>query len=233
MKRIILLLIAALGSLLLCGCPDNPYWEYSARSFVLYYSHTDLESISLDFGRNSINYLDIPLGNDELLYHVGFAGGGSCGITSSGSRKIDYDLLCEKHGDVTYNKKIRIYGNELYDERCACDFINLEIWSSAAWDVEHPAGTSLGNIVRFICNTPLPYIRSGYMQKYSDEKGGEYYPVDCLVSELMRDDMTLLHAWGFFICFTTPPTLDKQHTLFVRLTADDGTEFEASLDVQF
>lgn len=83
-------------------------------------------------------------------------------------------------------------------------FTDLEIWSTADWDAGHPAGTPLDDIVRFESDTPWPYIRSGYTQRYSDKKRGEYYPVHCLVSELTADDMTLLPDY-FLSCLPRVP----------------------------
>ena len=129
---------------------------------------------------------------------------------------------------------IRVY---FYDQglnpRCFRDFVNLEVWSSADWDAEHPAGTSLNDLARFSSNTPWPYIQSGYTQKYHEQLNGEYYPVDKLISELTPDDMTLLPRGGFYFRFVTRPAQPGKHTLFVRLTADDGKVFEASCDVEF
>ena len=58
-------------------------------------------------------------------------------------------------------------------------------------------------------------------------------PVDKLISELTPDDMTLLPRGGFYFRFVTRPAQPGKHTLFVRLTADDGKVFEASCDVEF
>ena len=152
----------------------------------------------------------------------------------SGKKKDFYNQLCEKHNDVSYNRRVRVY---FYDQglnpRCFRDFVNLEVWSSADWDAEHPAGTSLNDLARFSSNTPWPYIQSGYTQKYHEQLNGEYYPVDKLISELTPDDMTLLPRGGFYFRSVTRPAQPGKHTLFVRLTADDGKVFEASCDVEF
>lgn len=133
---------------------------------------------------------------------------------------------------MTYNRKVRYSYGEYNRPRCSCFFTDLEIWSTADWDAGHPAGTPLDDIVRFESDTPWPYIRSGYTQRYSDKKRGEYYPVHCLVSELTADDMTLLPDY-FFILFTSRPALDLQHTIRVRLTDDAGNVYEAGIDVDF
>lgn len=213
MKKLLLIIVV-----LFISC-EPPSWVYDARSFVLHYA--GMESISLWQEKG-----------DKMLWHVSFGDGKLFTIRSEGAGKAVFDRLCEKHGDVTYNRAIRIYADKRYDYRCAEDFVNIEITSSADWDADHPAGSSLGDIVRLISNTPLPYIRSGYTQKYSEEKGGEYYPIDKLVSELTPDDMMLLSN-GIKYRFTQPPTLSREHTLTVRLTTDEGKVFTASVDAVF
>lgn len=164
-------------------------------------------------------------------YLVDFIGEGEWDIAMSGEKKDFYNSLCEKHNDVFYNRRVRIYNN-VVDTRCFRDFVNLEVWSSADWDAEHPAGTLLNDLARFYSNTPWPYIQSGYTQKYHEQPNGEYYPVDKLISELTPDDMTLLPREGFYFWFVSRPAQPGKHTLFVRLTADDGKVFEASCDVE-
>ena len=109
---------------------------------------------------------------------------------------------------------------------------------SSIWRCGVPP-TGMPNILRgrrstiWRSNTPWPYIQSGYTQKYHEQLNGEYYPVDKLISELTPDDMTLLPRGGFYFRFVTRPAQPGKHTLFVRLTADDGKVFEASCDVEF
>ena len=149
-----------------------------------------------------------------LGYSVDFVGEGEWDIAMSGKKKDFYNQLCEKHNDVSYNRRVRVY---FYDQglnpRCFRDFVNLEVWSSADWDAEHPAGTSLNDLARFSSNTPWPYIQSGYTHKYHEQLNGEYYPVDKLISELTPDDMTLLPRGGFYFRFVTRPAQPGKHTL--------------------
>ena len=215
MKKLVLLLCV----LSAVGCVKS-YEDYYTRSFVLSYGNMRGISVAMtDFG---------------LGYSVDFVGEGEWDIAMSGKKKDFYNQLCEKHNDVSYNRRVRVY---FYDQglnpRCFRDFVNLEVSSSADWDAEHPAGTSLNDLARFSSNTPWPYIQSGYTQKYHEQLNGEYYPVDKLISELTPDDMTLLPRGGFYFRFVTRPAQPGKHTLFVRLTADDGKVFEASCDVDF
>ena len=94
-------------------------------------------------------------------------------VLSYGNMRGISVAMTEKHNDVSYNRRVRVY---FYDEglnpRSCRDFVNLEVWSSADWDAEHPAGTSLNDLARFSSNTPWPYIQSGYTQKYHEQLNG-------------------------------------------------------------
>ena len=207
MKKLIILCSAVLGSLLFCGClPSSaPYEDFYSRSFVLRYCQ--VSDISIERRYYSEDDPDYNLG-----YFIRVVSDKLYRANRNGEEKQVYDALCEKYNDVTYNRKVRYSYDEYYPPRCSCFFTDLEIWSTADWDAGHPAGTPLDDIVRFKSDTPWPYIRSGYTQRYSDKKRGEYYPVYCLVSELTADDMTLLPD-SFFILFTSRPSLDLQHTI--------------------
>ncbi len=213
MKKLVLLLCV----LSAVGCVKS-YEDYYTRSFVLSYGNMRGISVAMTYSQ---------------WYHVDFVGEGEWDVRMSGKKREFYDALCEKHNDVSYNRQVRLPLDFSEDSRCFRDFVNLEVWSSADWDAEHPAETSLNDLARFYSNTPWPYIQSGYTQKYHEQPNGEYYPVDKLISELTPDDMTLLPRGGFYFWFVTRPAQPGKHTLFVRLTADDGKVFEASCDVEF
>ena len=222
MKRLLFLI----SLLSLTGCIRADIRVYNTRAFVMGYQ--GMNRIYITQGNT--------IGDKKLYYHVNFSRTNErWGIFFEDGRDY-YEELCEKHNDTYYNRRVEINHSVVGPTpwlRCARDFVGLEVWSSADWDAEHPAGTSLNDLTRFSSETPWPYIRSGYVEKYSDEKDGEYYPIDKLVAELTPDDMTLLPEYGFRIAFKKLAAEHGKHTLFVRLTADDGTVFEASEEAEF
>lgn len=109
MKKLVLLLCV----LSAVGCVKS-YEDYYTRSFVLSYGNMRGISVAMtDFG---------------LGYSVDFVGEGEWDIAMSGKKKDFYNQLCEKHNDVSYNRRVRVY---FYDQglnlRCFRDFVNLEV----------------------------------------------------------------------------------------------------------
>ena len=107
MKKLVLLLCV----LSAVGCVKS-YEDYYTRSFVLSYGNMRGISVAMtDFG---------------LGYSVDFVGEGEWDIAMSGKKKDFYNQLCEKHNDVSYNRRVRVY---FYDQglnpRCFRDFVNL------------------------------------------------------------------------------------------------------------
>ena len=138
---------------------------------------------------------------------------------SVGGDKTLYDEWCQKHGDMSYNRKEEYkIGDTPPHEFVAADYTAIEIVSDTDWDTEHPAGTSLADIAMFYSASPIRYIQSGYSREYdwSDTpmpgyvykhmqnwthlrlRDGIYkgktpfYPVKKLASELKPEDMVLL-----------------------------------------
>ncbi len=101
-----------------------------------------------------------------LGYSVDFVGEGEWDVAMSGKKKDFYNQLCEKHNDVSYNRRVRVY---FYDQglnpRC---FGISSIWRCGVPPTGMPnilRGTSLNDLARFSSNTPWPYIQSGYNAK--------------------------------------------------------------------
>ncbi len=217
MKKILLLLIA----LTMFSC-DLREKKVFLRSYVMHYY--DVERVIL---REDISSEVLVKGMYIEFYHLTSLGA----YNSTGSLKRSYDALCEKHNDMTYNRKFVIWDSAgpHQTSNIGIDFVSIDIVSDIDFDTEHPAGESLGDIVRFRSISSKPYIDSGY-------KGSEYTTVEGLVSELTPDQLTLLGQNTFIggLYFETSPTLEKTHTFTVTMTPDDGREpFTASIEMTF
>ncbi len=93
-----------------------------------------------------------------------------------GRKKTEYGRLCEKHNDMSYNRKFEeVYPGQV-PRHMDTDFTAVEITSDADWDATRPAGSSLADITMFHSVSPKKYIDSGYKDKF-DWKKGDYYPL--------------------------------------------------------
>ncbi len=182
-------------------------------------------------------------------------------LNSKGEQKEKFERLCQKHGDVSYNRvrMLPTFGTTELISFADRDFSMIEITSDSDFDAEHPAGTSLGDIVRFLGSSPIKYIQSGYSKYYHyDEKdyseaykkllimlGYNYYfdpsvgltdyPIDKKVETLTEKDLILLGGSGGLgvLYFEKTPENIKEHTITLKMTTDDGDVFENSIKIVF
>ncbi len=227
MKKIILLLVLTIGFV---SCfPDEKIY---LRSYVMEY---------YDVGGIVLQDIEGVVDTDTQ-FRVSTTYGSHIGSwDSKGEQKTAYDALCRKHGDMTFNRNLKVNfgsGGGLY-RYPGVDFTAIDITSSADYDDEHPAGTSLGDIVMAEFGSAKPYIDSGY-KKYDKAVGRMGELKVCLINkrfnEFTPDDLTLLgydNSYLGWFNFVSGPTLGKEHTFTVTLTADDGRVFSDSMQVTF
>ena len=231
MKRL-LPILCLMVVFLLCSCEDKDYAPtYTSYHYIWDYSRVDtfaLRSVSasvlgLDFFSTKKPGVSGVLNDDELYeWH-------------------------RKHRDTNY-KKERSVNNMVTGT--AIDFDSIWVFSDSDYDEAHPAGSSLNDIVRFVSTSPMPYIKSKYKKTYdwSDDYmqslstlicfrftiGSDYgaYPIDGVLSTLGKDDFQLLtfasHGIGGMGVLVFPtPTLERVHTIGVRVLSSEGEVYEA------
>ncbi|MDO4190922.1 MAG: hypothetical protein Q4D14_04460, partial [Bacteroidales bacterium] len=91
-------------------------------------------------------------------------------------RQSDIDIferMNNRHSDTCYYRKCIIYDSWLYPCRnYACfDIESIVVTCVEDFDEQHPAGSILNDIIRFVGITPIPYIKSGYEAEYNWESG--------------------------------------------------------------
>ena len=155
-----------------------------------------------------------------------------------GGEKTTYEALCRKHNDLTYNKKREYHLRPEWGVCSAVDFIEIDIVSDKDFDAEHPAGTSLKDIVRFVSISPKKFIDSGYKETFNWEKNEpkifkkeedtnklfnyselkNYFPINMLLKDIGTDEMQMLpvNTHGILF-FDKQPTAEKEHLLTVTI----------------
>lgn len=181
-------------------------------------------------------------------YHMG----------STGMDAEVYDQLCFKHEDMSYNK-IRSIGPAIEDSTpffIDCDFSSIDVCADTDFNEEHPAGSNLADVVRFMSWSPIKYIKSDYSQLYQynpeDLSSAFYpimrvyfaekyfqkgslstcYPIDKLIRDIESDDLVLLghDAPGFLgaLHFEILPDDDTEFNVTVTFNTDDGKSLSAT-----
>ena len=154
-----------------------------------------------------------------------------------GGEKTTYEALCRKHNDLTYNKKREYRLSPEWGVCSAVDFREIDIVSDKDFDAEHPAGTSLKDIVRFVSISPKKFIDSGYKETFNWRRNKpqifrkdsiiqimflseteSYFPINGLLKDIGKDEMQMLpvNTHGILF-FDKEPTAEKEHLLTVTI----------------
>ena len=229
MKRLILLSIAVL--LLLLGC-DRAKTVLFRSYITIYYYSKNIQLKITDDGNIAIykKYTSEDVNIKTASYS----------FKSKGEEKKKYDELCKIHNDMSYNQKRSYIVAPLWGRCSAIDFREIDVISDKDFDSEHPAGTSLKDIVRFVSVSPKKFIDSGYKETFNcrrnkpkifkkesmissmfHEETENYFPINGLLKDIGSDEMQMLpEDTHGILFFDKEPTAEKEHTL--KVTIDIG-----------
>lgn len=171
---------------------------------------------------------------------------GNRNMADIGKEYDEYLQLCTKHHEkggfmrkVTYWK-----GGDIFEWHTFYDFdpISIDVFSDADFDENHPAGTSLGDIVVFEGTIPYPFINNGY-------DGSDAETVCKKLDELTTEDMILCFHNGYMthigdydfqkrvekpnLLISQKPALYQYHNFTVTITDDYGCTFSAVCSADF
>ena len=161
----------------------------------------------------------------------------SYSFKSKGEEKKKYDELCKIHNDMSYNQKRSYIVAPLWGRCSAIDFREIDVISDKNFDSEHPAGTSLKDIVRFVSVSPKKFIDSGYKETFNwrrnkpkifkkesmissmfHEETENYFPINGLLKDIGSDEMQMLpEDTHGILFFDKEPTAEKEHLLTVTI----------------
>ena len=219
MKRLILLSIVT--ALLYQSCDRARYHVF--KSYVTRYCKFE------DIGIDTTKAGNIIIRGKGRVKHYSWR--------DEGGEKTTYEALCRKHNDFTYNKKREYHLRPEWGVCSAVDFREIDIVSDKDFDAEHPAGTSLKDIVRFVSISPKKFIDSGYKETFNWEKNEpkifkkdsmiqimfqreteNYFPINMLLKDIGKDEMQMLpvNTHGILF-FDKEPNAEKEHTLTVTI----------------
>jgi hypothetical protein len=226
MKRLILLSISAM--LLSTGCDVSKTRLF--KSYITEYSYDKNIELKITNKGNIAIYRKYTSEDD----HIKTA---SYSFKSKGEEKKRYDELCKIHNDMSYNQKRSYIVAPLWGRCSAIDFKEIDVISDKDFDSEHPAGTSLKDIVRFVSISPKKFIDSGYKETFNwrrnkpkifkkesmissmfHEETENYFPINGLLKDIGSNEMQMLpEDTHGILFFDKEPTAEKEHTLTVTI----------------
>lgn len=222
MKRTIYLILLVVSLILLAGCQKDGNWFYHLLggdthryySFIHRYYGMNVYDIEV-YSRGVCLEL---IQSEENLISEAFSL--CCDATDYDKSLAEkHRILSEKYGDTNesewWSSKYEFGRYALADA-----FVDLDIVSDVDYDDEHPAGTSLADIVRVSFRTFYPFI-SGDTKRAGSENVCKF------VAELTPKDLTLVEVTGdtFGFYFETLPQLARQHNFTVTFITDGGVEY--------
>ena len=235
MKRLILLSIVT--ALLYQSCDRARYHVF--KSYVTRYCKFE------DIGIDTTKAGNIIIRGKGRVKHYSWR--------DEGGEKTTYEALCRKHNDLTYNKKREYRLSPEWGVCSAIDFKEIDIVSNKDFDAEHPAGTSLKDIVRFVSVSPKKFIDSGYKETFNwrrnrpeifkkdsmilslfQRETENYFPINRLLKDIGTDEMQMLpvNTHGILF-FDKEPTAEKEHTFTVTIYTREGKMFVRTITKVF
>ena len=226
MKRLILLSIVAM--LLYIGCDRAKTVLF--RSYINMYDYSENIQLKITEAGNIAIYQKYTSEDDNIKT-------ASYSFKSKGENKKIYDELCKIHNDLSYNQKRSYIVAPLWGRCSAIDFKEIDVISDKDFDSEHPAGTSLKDIVRFVSISPKKFIDSGYKETFNwrrnkpkifkkesmissmfHEETENYFPINGLLKDIGSNEMQMLpEDTHGILFFDKEPTAEKEHTLTVTI----------------
>lgn len=156
--------------------------------------------------------------------------------------------LSQKNGDVDFNQiiNLEVWGHSVEVWNTDNLISSITITSSADYDIAHPAGVSLNDIVEITYTTHKPFVENGYKhtivvdgveQVDKDRPTNDYSgdSVSCKLSEMqLPTDAILMSSDGFVLHFANQPTSAKSHIFTVIVEFEDRiVPYTFSFDINF
>ena len=190
----------------LCSC-DVTYY-YDVTSYILEYVRVD----------------GVRLRGDDASRFDFRISGRRVEFRSVGEDAVLYDSLCRANNDIGYSENVGLFIDVIMDRIAYYPYIvSIDMFSDMDFDAEHPAGSSLGDIVSLSYRTASDYIES----RYRTMDPVKYNKIRKL-SEITEKDLRLLIS-GFDIgpaYFEKSPDNPGEYNMTIRLTLANGEVYE-------
>lgn len=246
MKRIFHTIILIL-CLCLYGC--SVLWPEQTiffDSYVVEYDNIDYSGEPELFINNNRNLVTVNLPTETYAFYAWE------GISETWKDNPNWELwherhreLSQKNGDVGFNMEWPYlwgpYRNSVWNTDNLISAITIV--SDADYDLAHPAGVSLNDIVEISYVTHKPFIENEYrhmivvdgvkqvdIDRPTNDYGGDV--VSCILSDMqLPDDAIFMDSDSFSLRFTNQPTAAKNHTFTVTIEFEHSEPYSFTFDL--
>lgn len=109
---------------------------------------------------------------------------------------------------------------------------SIDVVSDSDFDKDHPAGTSLNDVVKFYGTNYSQYLTSNVNKKKVDITNYYLGDFNKLCSEITESDLKIIGP-SIVLEFIKQPTLTKQQKLTIKITDTNGEVYSDTVEVNF
>lgn len=240
MKKQIRFLTVA-GLLVLVGCKSEPDTSIDGASFTHHFIHGYFVPSS-DRSELTVSdwMVDRQSGDRMLFFDI------PCRLVSKDDRiGSEFLTYATKYDDLSYDRRTVPFLYQAYGEALA----EITVMSNRMFDVQHPAGTPLDDLIRFRAASYRDYVRLHYP---SDWGGTWAAQISKPLNEVTVEELTLLEVpynyifrcagdprevWdvysSFALEFMSQPAEVSVHRLTFVVTTETGKRYTATREVRF
>ena len=149
--------------------------------------------------------------------------------------------VANNFGDGSYTGYVLPWENQAVTEAIA----SIDVVCDKDFNEQHPAGSSLGNIMMLGASSPYEFIRAGYQKvtiedsdypKYWEQMalndGVGYKPVKLLVSSVNEENSQMLYPYCY-LYFEEEPAQSGEYVFTVTIRTSEGKEFTQTISYTY
>lgn len=207
-----------LATLFIAGCVGTLPWDYTYyRSFISIYFGGEPCVVN---GREGTPFMRVGFTGEHYRYD------------STGEKKEIYDELCRKNQDMGYNRR-GLKPEAVPDPSSFStaafwkNFVAIDVVSDRDFDADHPAGTSLGDVMMYEYYGFWKYVQNNYYISPDDE---ERVPIrystyeNGYINSIPAGGLRLISELNLYMT-EVPASAEGEHNLTITILTDDGVEY--------
>jgi len=208
MKKILLLIVPLFLFVSCCRVEERRLRSYIAG----FYEVADFDAKVAGSGYVALFWTCRPIAGEHYTLPVDMST-----FLSRGERATRFNDLVTRHNDLGYNRVVTFIVHPIGRDYSATSAVSINVVTNVDFDEQHPAGSSLNDVILLLSASPKRFIQSGYKETYNwHQKPPEcptnrvlhwfpptpyrpnHHPVKGYLSELKAEDLLLLGLGGGF-----------------------------------